>query len=148
MAEQLIEEVIQDTYLETQKIFFKEESNSVIKIGSDEYLDLISDFQQSFHRLAQRLANLNDAIEDSMTECSDEFLAKKAESLRPLLRSGKRLIATFSKSSFFSSVKTAFTEYRTEVSCLAELLQDIELRTKKIKEDDEFQSLISQIKDL
>ncbi|GAA4434560.1 hypothetical protein GCM10023188_25620 [Pontibacter saemangeumensis] len=145
---QAFEEVIQDTYLETEKIFFKEESSNVVRVGSDRFLDLVIEFKEGFDKLTIKFQNLNESLEEGLTFCSDEYLQSKGGSLRSLLRSSKRLVATFVKSAYYPGVKTAVRRYEEEVNCLQEFIQDIELRTKVIKEDDEFQALIAQINSL
>jgi len=142
------ENVMQNSYLETQRIFFLEESNSVIEIGSDRFLDLVIQFNRHFKELNVSMVKLNEAVENSMSTDTDELLIQKLPGLKSLVEACTKTLEGFRDSSFYSGVQTELEAYSVEVDSLAEFVGDIIRKTKTVKEDNDFLNLINDINSL
>jgi NH3-dependent NAD+ synthetase len=126
-----IEDVISRTYIETERVFIEKKKIESFDEQTNKYLDKILELTKNFQALNSIYAKTNAALEEFVSNNSDEkYLNSLYELCRPLLKSSLKLYKSVRSSSYYPGLKSTIKAYHEEAEFLRELNHDMKLKIK------------------
>jgi len=125
IAQNDFKEKIFEAYDESEKLFQKAKSNTIVK-GSDEHLDLISEIKPELKDIIAILGQVNDLIEVNFPSSSKPEAEDLKRSLHMLHSSVTMFFDALKSKQFYTeSFPECINDLATEVSQLEEYIEDI-----------------------